>query len=142
MSNTTQTPLSPTRPYIVRALHHWMEDNFLTPYLMVDTSQPNVDVPTEHIQDGRIVLNLSTQATGNLEIANDFIHFFARFNGVSREIWVPMPAIIGIYAKEDNNQGAFFDPSEYDGYLPDSQTANQKSATRPKRENKAGLKMV
>lgn len=141
MANDTQQP-SPTRPYILRALHEWMEDNYLTPYLMVDTSQPNVDVPMEHSQDGRIVLNLSTQATGNLEITNDFIHFFARFNGVSREIWVPMPAVMGIYAKENTEQGAFFDPNEYDGYQPDNQTASTKPAIRPKRENKAGLKMV
>lgn len=106
---------------------------------MVDTTLPNVDVPREHIQDGRIVLNIATQATGSLEIGNDFIHFHARFNGQSREIWVPVAAVIGIYAKENTEQGAFFDPTEYDGY---DEQVQARPTTRPKRENKAGLKLV
>ena len=111
---------------------------------MVDATQPNVSVPTEHVQDGRIVLNIASRATGGLKIDNDYVHFNARFGGVSREIWVPMPALMGIYAKE-NSQGMFFDPSEYDDYQAQTTaTANPAPAkpTRPKRENKAGLKIL
>lgn len=140
MTNTEMT-LSPTRPYIIRALHQWLEDNFLTPYIMVDTTLPNVDVPSEHIQEGRIVLNIATRATGNLLLNNDFIHFHARFNGQSREIWVPIQAVMGIYAKENSAQGAFFDPSEYEGYQSPEDT-NTQPVNRPKRENKAGLRIL
>lgn len=116
--DTFEPELTPTRPYMIRAIFEWLEDNLLTPYIMVDTSVPNVDVPTEHIQDDRIVLNIASQATGNLTIDNDYVHFNARFGGVSREIWVPIPAVMGIYAKE-NSQGMFFDPSEYANYQAD-----------------------
>ena len=137
--------LSPTRPYMVRAIFEWLEDNNLTPYIMVDTNQPNVNVPPEYIQDGRIVLNIASRATGNLKIDNDYVHFNARFGGVSREIWVPMSALMGIYAKE-NSQGMFFDASEYDNYQSTSSQQTSENATddntRPKRENKAGLKIL
>ena len=140
------TSITPTRPYMVRALYQWIEDNALTPYLMVDATAANVQVPTEHIQDGRIVLNIASRATGNMSMENDYIHFSARFGGVSQEIWVPLTAVMGIYAKE-NSQGMFFDPKEYDNYQPEEEltpTANKKPATasKPKRDNKAGLKVL
>lgn len=116
--DTSEPELTPTRPYMIRAIYEWLEDNLLTPYVMVDTTVPNVDVPVEHIQEDRIVLNIASQATGNLTIDNDYIHFNARFGGVSREIWVPIQAVIGIYAKE-NSQGMFFDPNEYANYQLD-----------------------
>lgn len=135
--------LPPTRPYMIRAIYEWLEDNQLTPYLLVDATQDNLTIPTEHVSDGRIVLNIASRATGNMVIDNEFIHFNARFGGVSRELWVPMQAILGIYAKE-NSQGMFFDPNEYDNYTPDSaKNANNKAArpsTKPK--NKAGLKIL
>ncbi len=146
MSDTTS--ISPTRPYMVRAIYQWIEDNDLTPYLMVDATADNVQIPTEHVQDGRIVLNIASRATGNMSMENDFINFSARFGGVSQEIWVPITAVLGIYAKE-NSQGMFFDPNEYDDYEPNedstSNSSKQKGSTVPakvKRDNKAGLKVL
>lgn len=140
MSDTTS--LTPTRPYMVRALYQWIEDNALTPYLMVDATAKNVQVPTEHVQDGRIVLNIASRATGNMRIDNDYIQFSARFGGVSQEIWVPLRAVMGIYAKE-NSQGMFFDPNEYDNYVPEEQHTTPKAdKPKPKRDNKAGLKVL
>ena len=144
MSETTS--ITPTRPYMVRALYQWIEDNALTPYLMVDATAENVQIPTEHVQDGRIVLNIASRATGNMSMENDYIHFSARFSGVSQEIWVPLIAVMGIYAKE-NSQGMFFDASEYENYKPEDEsevTANKSptDAPKPKRDNKAGLKVL
>ena len=137
--------LTPTRPYMVRAIFEWLEDNNLTPHIMVDTTQPNVTVPVEYVHDGRIVLNIASRATGNLVINNDFINFHARFGGVSQELWVPMQAVMGIYARE-NSQGMFFDPTEYDNApqseINASQPAESTEVQRPKRENKAGLKIL
>lgn len=144
MSEET-TSITPTRPYMVRALYQWIEDNALTPYLMVDATADNVQIPREHVQDGRIVLNIASRATGNMSMENDYIHFSARFGGVSQEIWVPLTAVMGIYAKE-NSQGMFFDPNEYDDYVPEEDTAaiakKSTAAPKPKRDNKAGLKVL
>lgn len=142
MSDAT-TSITPTRPYMVRAIYQWIEDNDLTPYLMVDATAENVQIPVGHVQDGRIVLNIASRATGNMSMENDYVHFSARFGGVSQEIWVPVKAILGIYAKE-NSQGMFFDPNEYDDYQPaevPAATTHAKLAA-PKRPNKAGLKVL
>ena len=140
--DTSEPTLTPTRPYMVRALYEWLEDNLLTPYVMVDATQPNVDVPTEHINDGKIVLNIASQATGNLKIDNDYISFNARFGGVSRELWVPMSAVLGIYAKQ-NSQGMFFDPAEYADYQTGSDVNSlEKSSETATARNKPSLRVL
>lgn len=105
--------LSPTRPYLVRAIYEWICDNQLTPHILVDATQPNTMVPEQFIQDGQIVLNIVPHAVHGLHISNDAISFSARFGGVARDIYVPIAAVLGIYARE-NSQGLFFDPSEYE----------------------------
>ncbi|WP_313034789.1 ClpXP protease specificity-enhancing factor [Acinetobacter sp.] len=106
--------LTPTRPYLARAIYEWICDNNLTPYLLVDATQPNTMVPEQFIQDGQIVLNIVPHAVHKLTMSNDAITFSARFGGVSRDIYVPLNAVLGLYARE-NGQGLFFDPSEYEG---------------------------
>ena len=105
--------LSPTRPYLARAIYEWICDNNLTPYLLVDATQPNTRMPEQFIQDGQIVLNIVPHAVHQLHMSNDAITFSARFGGVSRDIYVPLYAVLGIYARE-NGQGLFFDPNEYE----------------------------
>lgn len=104
--------VTPTRPYLTRAIYEWICDNNLTPYLLVDATAANAMVPTEYVQDGQIVLNIVPHAVHALHMSNDAITFSARFGGVSRDIYVPFAALLGIYARE-NGQGLFFDPSEY-----------------------------
>ena len=104
--------LTPTRPYLARAIYEWICDNNLTPYLLVDATQPYTDVPTQFVQDGQIVLNIVPHAVHKLNMSNDAVTFSARFGGVSKDIYVPLNAVLGLYAKE-NGQGLFFDPDEY-----------------------------
>lgn len=108
-----QITFTPTRPYLARAIYEWICDNQLTPYLLVDATQPYTDVPVQFVKDGQIVLNLAPHAVHQLHMSNDAITFSARFGGVSKEIYVPIRAVLGIYARE-NGQGLFFDPSEYE----------------------------
>ncbi|AOF54352.1 ClpXP protease specificity-enhancing factor [Rodentibacter caecimuris] len=100
---------SPKRPYLLRAYYDWLSDNDFTPYLVVDATYWGVNVPAEYVKDGQIVLNLSASATGNLQLTNDFIQFNARFNGVARELYIPMGAALAIYARE-NGDGVMFEP--------------------------------
>lgn len=108
-----QITFTPTRPYLARAIYEWICDNQLTPYLLVDATQPHTDVPLQFVKDGQIVLNLAPHAVHQLHMSNDAITFSARFGGVAKEIYVPIRAVLGIYARE-NGQGLFFDPSEYE----------------------------
>ena len=95
-----------TRPYLIRALFEWCVDQGLTPYLLVVVNE-QVRVPKEFVKNGEIVLNISPEATGGLQLGNEWIEFKARFGGVAREIVVPVEQVVAIYAKE-NGQGMSF----------------------------------
>ncbi len=99
--------ISSKRPYLIRAMHEWMSDNGHTPHLVVDAGVPGVVVPSEHIQDGRIVLNISYSAAHALQLDNDAVSFRARFGGQPFDVRVPVPSILGIYARE-TGQGMVF----------------------------------
>ncbi len=98
------------RPYLFRAIYDWLLDNHCTPYLLVDASHPEVQVPSPFIQNGKIVLNLSPEAIHDYYINETSIEFSARFSGRSQKIKVPFAAAIALYAKE-NAMGMVF-PSE------------------------------
>jgi stringent starvation protein B len=95
-----------TKPYFIRAIYEWCSDCGYTPYLSVRADE-RTRVPMEYVKNGEIVLNVSLNATRNLTINNELIQFSARFNGVSREVSIPVDRIQGIFARE-NGQGAFF----------------------------------
>jgi stringent starvation protein B len=61
----------------------------------------------EYVKNGEIVLNIGAAAVHKLVMGNEVIEFAARFNGVSRDISVPMEAISGIYARETGQGMAF-----------------------------------
>jgi len=75
----------------------------------VDVTLPGVNVPMEYARDGQIVLNIAPRAVGNLELANDEVRFNARFGGVPRQVYVPLAAVLAIYARE-NGAGTMFEP--------------------------------
>ena len=106
----SEPEMSSNRPYLLRAIHEWINDNGLTPYLLVNADAPGVRVPQSAIKDGRVVLSVASRAVSRLEIGMDEVRFMARFSGVSHAIEVPMPAILAIYAQE-NGQGMMF-PAE------------------------------
>jgi stringent starvation protein B len=101
-------PSASTRPYLIRALYEWCADNGLTPYIAVQADQ-TVQVPRQFVRDGQIVLNISADATSALMLGNDYVRFKARFDGVAREIIIPVDRVIAIYARE-NGQGMAFAP--------------------------------
>ena len=101
--------LSPRRPYLLRAFYEWLLDNELTPHLVVDINLPYVQVPLEYARDGQIVLNIAPRAVGNLELTNEAVRFSARFGGIPRQVYVPMAAVMAIYARE-NGAGTMFEP--------------------------------
>jgi stringent starvation protein B len=99
-----------TKPYLIRAIYEWCVDQGFTPHVAVQVDA-QTKVPMEFVKDGQIVLNVSYTATRHLKIGNEFINFSARFNGSSRELEVPIQAVIGVFAKE-NGQGMFFQAAD------------------------------
>ena len=99
--------MTSNRPYLVRALYEWISDNDLTPYLLVDATAEGVRVPPGAAKDGRVVLNIAGRAVSQFEIGNEQVRFLARFGGVSQPVYVPITAVLAIYAQE-NGQGMMF----------------------------------
>jgi len=116
----------------------------LTPYLNVKVDD-QTRVPIEYVKNGEIVLNVSQGATRNLTISNELVQFSARFNGVSREIAVPMYSIQGIFARE-NGQGAFFNadtpPEPVDAGAESAQPQPETTPDKPKSPSRGKLKLV
>ena len=125
------SPSKSKRPYLVRAMHEWMTDNGNTPHIVIDASIDGVSVPTEHIKDGKIILNISQSAAHNLKLSNSSVSFRARFSGVPFDVWVPIASVLGIYAKE-TGQGMIFShgaeqPEPPDGSEKDSSQRSDRS---------------
>lgn len=125
-----------SRPYLIRAIYDWIVDNNLTPYLLVNAEAANVTVPEQYIQDGRIILNISTQAVRGLELTNDWVMFSARFGGVSMEVSVPPMAVLAVYAKENGRGMVFSDEDEaideeHTPEPPDDEPSGPASKGRP-----------
>ena len=122
-----------SRPYLVRAFNEWILDNECTPYIVVDAGVQGVQVPTEHVANGQIVLNITPGAVKGLVIGNSLLEFSARFGGVPMQVIVPLRAVVAIYAKE-NGLGMVFgnEPGapDPDGTGPDD-TAEPKAGERP-----------
>ncbi len=117
----------PQQPYLLRALHEWITDNGHTPYLIVDATADQVLVPSEHVQDGKITLNVSYAAVRGLEMSNELVGFEARFSGTPYAVQVPMAAVRGIYARE-TGRGMIFPVEE-------AETSSSSADAKPGKSN-------
>jgi len=108
-----------TKPYLLRAMYQWCIDYGFTPYLSVKVDG-NTRVPLEHVKDGVIVLNVGSNATRHFTISNDEVAFYTRFNGISREVLVPIGAVTGIFSRENGEGLAFPVEAVAEGAAQDS----------------------
>ncbi len=131
--------MTSNRPYLIRALFDWIIDNDLTPHLLVDATQDNVVVPMNFVEDGRIVLNINPGAVDLLNLDNEMISFNARFSGQAMDLFVPVSAVLGIYARE-NGQGMLFPEKEDDEPPPEPQ--QKKVGDKAKSKKRPSLKVV
>lgn len=133
--------MTSTRPYLIRAINEWAIENDLTPHLLVNALDEGVVVPTQFVNDGQIVLNISPSAVQGIELGNEWVLFSARFSGKSMNIEVPVASVLAVYARE-NGQGIFF-PEEDGSPQPEVGNDNkpaEKSAD--KKPEKPRLKVV
>ncbi|SAL73875.1 ClpXP protease specificity-enhancing factor [Caballeronia peredens] len=95
-----------TKPYLLRALYEWCTDNGFTPHIAVRVDAAT-RVPRQFVRNDEIVLNISFEATSQLQMGNEWIEFSARFSGKSHKIEVQVTNVLAIYARE-NGQGMAF----------------------------------
>lgn len=130
--------MSSSRPYLIRALYEWIVDNNFTPYMLVDTAAESVLVPRAFVENGRIILNVSPDATHSLILGNDSITFNARFSGAAMDVLIPVGSVLAIYARE-NGQGMMFGDQEDDPPPADTGDDQETPASQAKKPN---LKIV
>lgn len=131
--------MTSTRPYLIRAIYEWIEDNSMTPHILVDADQPGVMVPKQHVREGQIILNVDPAAVRDLRLGNDWIEFSARFGGVARSVQIPVAAVLAIYARENGQGMAFAEEKTEDDPPPPS--ADDQTPAKPPR-GKPTLKIV
>ncbi len=103
--------MTSSRPYLLRAIHEWIVDNGLTPYLLVNADYPHVQVPVEHVNNGKIILNVAPEAVQALDLGPTDVRFNARFGGRPMNLFFPVAAVLAIYARE-NGRGMVFSDSD------------------------------
>lgn len=140
------------RPYLVRATYEWIVEHNFTPYLLVDAEYEGVEVPPEYIDNGKIVLNVSPMAVRNFNVDNKYLAFEASFSGQAWQIFVPTPAILAIYSRE-NGQGVYArddglgmlvnegEEGENPDPSPEDDSTEQKEEAKPSK-SRANLRVV
>ena len=101
---STKQSMTSNKPYLIKALNKWILDNHKTPFLLVDANVEGVEVPGQHIKDGKIILNVAPNAVQEIAFENEWIYFSARFSGQSLTISIPISAVLAIYAKENSQE--------------------------------------
>ena len=95
------------RPYLLRAFYDWIVDSECTPHIIVDATLPQVEVPVQFVENGKIVLNIAPQSVVSFSLNDEAVSFNARFSGQPMQVYVPLYAIEGIYTQE-NGVGTIF----------------------------------
>lgn len=132
------------RPYLLKAFYNWIVDSDCTPHIIVDATQACVEVPEQFVENGKIVLNISPTSVVQFSMDDDAVAFNARFSGQPTQVYIPVYAIEGIYARE-NGAGTMFPEEPAYAALDNSVEVTVESetkASKPAKKNRAGLKIV
>lgn len=145
-NNSTENNMTATstKPYLIRALYEWCNDNGYTPYLQIWVNE-YTRVPRQYVQEQHITLNIGMNATQNLVIDNEWITFQARFGGVAQNIDIPVGHVKAIFAKE-TGEGMGFELTVWQPETDESSEAGElsshKTDTDKPKPQKKGLKLV
>lgn len=141
--------MKPSRPYILKAMYEWLLDNDLTPHLVVNALEDDVLVPQQFVEDGQIVLNILPSAVRDFYMDDRAVAFNARFSGQPMDIYIPMAAIMAIYARE-NGQGMGFgaEPGadlyllQEEVLLDEQRVESEEVAAKEKKDKKPSLRVI
>jgi len=117
------------KPYLIRAFYEWIVDSECTPFVLVNAEEPGTDVPEQHIENGKIIFNLSPKAVRNLHISNRLVEFDASFGSDVLWIRIPVSAVLAIYAQENGRGLVFENPEEY--LFQETETETETESSTP-----------
>jgi stringent starvation protein B len=131
--------VSELKRYLLRSVCDWALDEGLTPHILVDATFSGARVPERYVENGRIVFNVHPRAVHLFEITDTGLGFSARFGGQPMQVFVPLPAVLAVYAKE-NGQGISFPEPATTG--PEGQPPEPAPEGEPPRPKGAHLRVV
>ncbi len=123
--------MTPSRPYLIRALYDWIVDNGMTPYVLVNAEDEQVVVPRQFVEGGKIVLNINPSAVQNLELGNGYVEMDARFSGAPMHVSVPVMSVLAIYARENGKGMVFTEEDDGGDEPPPDNTPDDEGSKRP-----------
>jgi len=135
------TPVRSRRPYLLRAMHEWISDSNQPPHIVVDAAIEGVEVPRQYVQGGKIILNVSSNATSMLSLGNEVVRFRARFGAATYDVSVPIVAVLGIYARE-TGQGMIFSEADSPPQPPAPPSEPAPTTTGEGKRSKPTLKVI
>ena len=116
--------------------------------MVVNAEYPAVQVPVQFVQDGQIVLNISPSAVTQFDMDNQQLSFNARFSGQPMQVYVPMGAVLAIYARE-NGEGTVFTQETFPEYDEEQQVeaevaveAAEEKPKEPEKKKGAHLRVI
>jgi len=96
------------RTHLVGAVYAWAVESGFSPFVLVDTTKPGVQIPPGRAENDRITLNIDPRAVRSFSLQDEMLSFQARFGGQPFLIVVPIIAVLAIYARE-NGRGLSFE---------------------------------
>lgn len=112
--------------YLINAIYQWCVDSGLSPCILVLVDS-NVRVPVNFVEDDNcILLDISPEFVRNFDFNKNSIAFYAMFDDIEHEVFVPVGNILEIYAAE-NEEGMEFAFEETSGIKgKDTSNSNKK----------------
>lgn len=109
----TDKPMSPIRPFLLRAFYDWIVANNCTPHILISATIRGVQVPPQLLEeDDSIVFNISPVATRDLVINSSSISFCVTMSGQRHDIYIPMEAVASVFALE-HHRGMIFEEEDF-----------------------------
>ena len=109
--DTPELKMKEITPYFATACYGWIVDSGYTPFL-VAADKPGLDIPPGTAKDGFFVANIGPEAVVGLKFEENFVSFTARFNGVAKQVFVPMHLLVRIFPRENPAVGMDFHPAQ------------------------------
>jgi len=134
--------MTPSRPYLLRAIYEWLLDNDMTPYAVINANYPGIDLPIEHVRNEQMILNLAPTAVGGLNIGNDWVMVDVRFGGRPVRLQLPTMAVMAIYARENGRGMVFSDEEEPTPEPPPATPAGSDQSSGSSGRKRPALRVV
>ena len=136
------------RSYLFKSTYEWLIDHDLTPYILVNAFYPDTVVPEEYVEDGQIILNIAPDAIDQMLFDAEGISFEASFNQELLQIFLPLEAIIALYA-EETEQGLYSSQEEFtlianEGSIDtaDPPSIDDEAVHKKKSKQRANLRLI